>query len=224
MKAAAVHGTAAAEVPAAEVPAEDGKVDLTGKPVFFYARSLDIRKVEQQWKTFQHIYFHDERNNKNVRKGGMTLRTFSLLKGMPVFTTKGERIGTVHDLSISESGQVTGLVIHQQALFKRAFHLKLDEISSFGQDGIFIVHQDSALGKVPADSMCLTKDELLGRMLFSEMGEELGLLQDVYFREKMGTIIAYETTDGFFSESTVIESKQPPAFGKDTIIVSVYEQ
>jgi uncharacterized protein YrrD len=56
------------------------------------------------------------------------------------------------------------------------------------------------------------------------MCEELGLLQDVYFREKMGTIIAYETTDGFFSESTVIESKQPPALGKDTIIVSVYEQ
>ncbi|MBR8645076.1 PRC-barrel domain-containing protein [[Brevibacterium] frigoritolerans] len=35
------------------------------------------------------------------------MRTFSLLKGMPVFTIKGERIGTVHDLSISEMGQVT---------------------------------------------------------------------------------------------------------------------
>lgn len=154
----------------------------------------------------------------------MTLRTFSLLKGMPVFTIKGERIGTVHDLSISEMGQVTGLVVHQQALFKRAFHLKLDDISSFGPDGIVISHQDSTLRKVPADSICLSKDELLGRMLFSEMGEELGLLQDVYFKEEMGTIIAYETTDGFFSESTVIESKQPPALGKDTIIVSVYEQ
>ncbi|MED3711617.1 PRC-barrel domain-containing protein [Peribacillus frigoritolerans] len=152
------------------------------------------------------------------------MRTFSLLKGLPVFTIKGERIGTVHDLSISEMGQVTGLVVHQQALFKRAFHLRLDGISSFGPDGIVIRQQDSTLRKVPADSICLSKDEVLGRMLFSEMGEELGLLQDVYFKEKMGTIIAYETTDGFFSESTVIESKQPPTLGKDTIIVSVYEQ
>lgn len=200
------------------------QVGQTGKPVFFYACSLYFRKIEQQWKTFQHIYFQQKRDNKNVRKGGMTLRTFSLLKGMPVFTIKGERVGTVHDLSISEMGQVTGLVIHQQALFKRAFHLKLDDISSFGPDGIVILQQDSSLRKVPADSICLSKDELLGRMLFSEMGEELGLLQDVYFKEKMGTIIAYETTDGFFSESTVIESKQPPALGKDTIIVSVYEQ
>lgn len=154
----------------------------------------------------------------------MTLRTFSLLKGMPVFTISGERIGTVHDLSISESGQVIGLVIHQQALFKRAFHLQLTDITSYGQDGIVIKLKDSAAKKMPEDTLCFTKDELLGRMLFSEMGEELGLLQDVYFKEKMGTIIAYETTDGFFSESTVIQSKQPPTFGKDTIIVSVYEQ
>ncbi|WMX54239.1 MULTISPECIES: PRC-barrel domain-containing protein [unclassified Peribacillus] len=178
----------------------------------------------QQWKTFQHIYLRDERNNKNVRKGGMTLRTFSVLKGMPVFTIKGERIGTVHDLSISEAGQVTGLVIHQQALFKRSFHLTLDDISSYGPDGIVIIQQESTPKKVPDNSIWLTKDEVLGRMLLSEMGEELGLLQDVYFREKMGTIIAYETTDGFFSETTVIESKQPPTLGKDTIIVSVYEQ
>ncbi|WP_221408617.1 PRC-barrel domain-containing protein [Peribacillus simplex] len=154
----------------------------------------------------------------------MTLRTFSLLKGMPVFTLRGERIGTVHDLTISESGQVTGMVIHQQALFKRAFHLQLADISSYGQDGIVIKLNDTTTRKMPADSICLTKDELLGRMLFSEMGEELGLLQDVYFKEQMGTIIAYETTDGFFSESTVIQSKQPPTFGKDTIIVSVNEQ
>ncbi|WP_285765441.1 PRC-barrel domain-containing protein [Peribacillus sp. SI8-4] len=152
------------------------------------------------------------------------MRTFSLLKGMPVFTINGERIGTVHDLSISGSGQVTGLVIHQQALFKRAFHLLLTDIRSFGQDGIVIELKDSPMRKIPSNSICLTKDELLGRMLFSEMGEELGLLQDVYFREKMGTIIAYETTDGFFSEPTVIESKQPPTFGKDTIIVSVNKQ
>lgn len=52
---AAVRGAAAEEVPAAEVPAGAGKaVDLTGKPVFF----LCMAPVsDQQWKTFQHIYF-----------------------------------------------------------------------------------------------------------------------------------------------------------------------
>lgn len=133
---------------------------------FFYAVASTVCVTNRQWKTFQHIYFHDERNNKNVRKGGMTLRTFSLLKGMPVFTLRGERIGTVHDLTISESGQVTGMVIHQQALFKRAFHLQLADISSYGQDGIVIKLNDTTTRKMPADSICLTKDELLGRMLF----------------------------------------------------------
>ena len=153
----------------------------------------------------------------------MTLRTFSKLKGLPVFTAQGEKVGTIHDLSLSDTGQVNGLVIHRQALFKKVILLTLEDIFSFGPDGI-VLQQDTTPKKVMDDSIWFTKDEVVGRMLLSEMGDELGLLQDVYFMEKMGTIIAYETTDGFFSESTVIESKQPPALGKDTIIVSVYEQ
>jgi uncharacterized protein YrrD len=153
----------------------------------------------------------------------MTLRTFSALKGLPVLTMQGERIGTVHDLSISESGQVTGLVVQRTSFFKRGLHLTLDDIFSFGLDGV-VLQQELTPKKVPDDSIWFNKDEIFGSMLFSEKGEELGLLQDVYFMEKMGTIIAYETTDGFFSESTVIESKQPPTLGKDAIIVSIYDQ
>ncbi|MFJ7748005.1 PRC-barrel domain-containing protein [Peribacillus sp. NPDC097295] len=153
----------------------------------------------------------------------MTLRTFSILKGLPVFTAEGEKIGTIHDLSLSDAGQVNGLVIHRQALFKKVVLMTLDDIFSFGPDGV-VLQQDTTPKKVMDDSVWFTKDEVAGRMLLSEMGDELGLLQDVYFLEKMGTIIAYETTDGFFSESTVIESKQPPTLGKDAIIVSVYEQ
>lgn len=151
------------------------------------------------------------------------MRTFSVLKGLPVFTVQGEKIGTVHDLSISEAGQVNGLVIHRQALFKRDLLMSLDDVLTFGPDGV-VLQQDPTPKKTRDDSIRFTKDEVMGRMLLSEIGDELGLLQDVYFMEKMGTIIAYETTDGFFSESTVIESKQPPTLGKDAIIVSVYEQ
>ncbi|WP_407407804.1 PRC-barrel domain-containing protein [Peribacillus sp.] len=153
----------------------------------------------------------------------MTLRTFSVLKGLPVFTAQGEKIGMVHDLSLSDAGLVNGLVIHRQALFKKELLLALEDIFSFGPDGV-VLQQDMTPKKMMDDSIWFSKDQVVGRMLLSEMGDELGLLQDVYFLEKMGTIIAYETTDGFFSESTVIESKQPPTLGKDAIIVSVYEQ
>ena len=97
------------------------------------------------------------------------------------------------------SGKITGIVIQQHKLFKKNVYVALDKVSSFGPDGVIVtnIFEES----LPEAGMLLNKDEWLGRMLFSEQGEELGLLQDVYFMEKMGTIVAYETTDGFFSES-----------------------
>lgn len=152
----------------------------------------------------------------------MTLRTFSLLKGLPVFTTDGEKMGIVKDLSISEAGQVTGMVIQQHTFFKKNVYVTLDKVTSFGPDGIIVrcISEES----IPEANIMLTKDGWLGRMLFSELGEELGLLQDVCFMEKMGTIVAYETTDGFFSKSKLIHSEEPPVCGKDAIIVSVSKQ
>jgi uncharacterized protein YrrD len=62
-------------------------------------------------------------------------------------------------------------------------------------------------------------------MMISKSGESLGLLQDVYFHEELGTIVGYEITDGFFSDITdgkqIIHSEKPPAIGKDAIIVDV---
>ncbi len=152
----------------------------------------------------------------------MTLRTFSLLKGLPVFTSDGQKLGIVNDLLISEAGKVAGVVVQQHKFFKKNVHVALEEVSSFGPDGIIVssAFQDS----FPVSGLRLNKDEWLGSMLFSDQGEELGLLQDVYFMEKMGNIVAYETTDGFFSESKLVTSEQPPVYGEDAIIVSVSKQ
>ncbi len=152
----------------------------------------------------------------------MTLRTFSLLKGLPVFTNDGRKLGMVNDLCISEAGTITGMVIQQHKLFNKNVYVALNEVSSFGPDGIIVTN--TCKESLPEAVMLLNKDAWLGRMLFSEQGEELGLLQDVCFMEKMGTIVAYETTDGFFSESTYIPSEQPPVYGEDAIIVSVSKQ
>ncbi|USK58901.1 PRC-barrel domain-containing protein [Peribacillus asahii] len=157
-----------------------------------------------------------------VREGGMTLRTFSLLKGLPVVDKNGEKIGMVNDLCISEAGIITGLVVQKQRLFKKNVYVALDNVSSFGPDGVIVSGEFEE--QIPEVDMLLNKDAMLGRMMLSEMGEELGLLQDVCFLEKMGTIVAYETTDGFFSKNKLIHSEEPPICGKDAIIVSVSKQ
>ena len=71
----------------------------------------------------------------------------------------------------------------------------------------------------------LTGYSLIGKSLFTKEGEQLGLLEDVYFLEEVGTIVGYKCSDGFFSDilegKRVVESDEPPAIGKDAIIVNV---
>jgi uncharacterized protein YrrD len=158
---------------------------------------------------------------------GHSLRTFSLLKGQPVFETKsGQKIGEISDLCISSNGRVNGLLVKKGVFFKQSYFLDIQNVASFGLDGVMI-EEDCQLEKLKDDpEYTLTHQHSLdGKMMLSKSGESLGLLKDVYFQEELGTIVGYEITDGFFSELTegkqVIQSGKPIAIGKDAIIVDV---
>lgn len=150
------------------------------------------------------------------------MRTFSKAKGLPVFTENGDRIGTVCDFTLAD-GQVSGLLMERKAFIDKTRFIPLAQITSFGSESVIVAGMPE--GKPPREALRYRHDDVFGRLMLSECGEELGLLHDVYFQEKMGTIVAYETTDGFFSELTegkrLIRSASPPALGDDAIIVSV---
>jgi uncharacterized protein YrrD len=155
------------------------------------------------------------------------LRTYSLVKGLPVFELKsGAKLGEVCDISISSDGKVTGLLIKKKNLFKNLSFIDRQNIVSFGSDGI-MVEEQQVLEPVtpPSDYTLEHHGGLAGRMIMSAEGEKLGLVQDVYFMEELGTIVGYECSDGFFSDikegKRVVKTAQPPAIGKDAIIVNV---
>ncbi|PWW26471.1 uncharacterized protein YrrD [Cytobacillus oceanisediminis] len=155
------------------------------------------------------------------------MRTFSLLKGMPVFDVKtGNKIGEVCDLSISGNGQVKGLLLRKGALLKKNYLIGIKDVTSFGWDGVMI-EDSSVLRAIPKieEYTFESHNRLTGKMMMSREGERLGLLEDVYFMEELGTIVGYELSDGFFSDvmegKRVIKTDEPPAIGKDAIIVNV---
>ncbi|WP_326160902.1 PRC-barrel domain-containing protein [Neobacillus niacini] len=156
-----------------------------------------------------------------------TLRTFALLKGQPVFESKtGSKIGEVTDLCITNDGVVKGLMVKKGVFFKQTYFLDIQDVLSFGWDGVMIEVNDSLERfKTNPEYTLFHQHSLNGKMLISKSGESLGLLEDVYFHEELGTIVGYEITDGFFSDITegkqVIQSEKPPAIGKDAIIVDV---
>jgi len=158
---------------------------------------------------------------------GHSLRTYSLLKGQPVFeTSSGTKIGDISDLCISSNGIVKGLLIKKGVFFKQSYFLDIQKVTTFGWDGVMI--EDSGCLEKLGDNPEYTlthQHSLDGMMMLSKSGESLGLLKDVYFQEEVGTIVGYEITDGFFSDITegkqVIQSGKPLAIGKDAIIVDV---
>jgi uncharacterized protein YrrD len=160
-------------------------------------------------------------------KVGLLLRTFSLLKGQPVFDQiKGSKIGEVCDLAMTKGGKVKGLLVKKGVLFKQIYFLAIENVASFGCDGVMI-NGENLMEKLKNDPeyTFAHQHSLSGKMLVSKSGDTLGLLQDVYFQEELGTIVGYEVTDGFFSDisegNLVIQTETPPTIGLDAIIVDV---
>ncbi|MCM3663892.1 PRC-barrel domain-containing protein [Mesobacillus subterraneus] len=155
------------------------------------------------------------------------MRTFSLLKGLPVYElASGQKLGEVCDMSISSNGSVVGLLVKKGAFIKKTFQVKVSQVASFGWDGV-MVKDKTALQPLETEPEYTFEhnQSLAGKKLLSNDGEQLGLLEDVYFMEELGTIVGYELTDGFFSDITngkrVVKTIGPPAIGKDAIIVTV---
>lgn len=160
-------------------------------------------------------------------KAGILLRTFSLLKGLPVYEkSKGKKIGEVCDLNITSQGLVKGLIVKQGGIFRKNQTINIEDVSSFGWDGVMIDNDEKlkALQEVPEYTL-QHHHQLQGKVVMTAEGEKLGILDDVYFMEEMGTIVGYEISDGFFSDVTegkqVVKTSESPAIGEDAIIVKV---
>lgn len=170
-------------------------------------------------------------NDINVRKRWLiSLRTYSLLKDLPVFDEKeGKILGKVSDICISHEGNVSALVMKGKGLFERDRLVPIDCISSFGKDGVMVsdcMKLERLDQKADSPTYFLHSHQgLFRKPIMTSEGEKLGLLEDVYFTEELGTIIGYEVTDGFFADITegkkVVKSNQPLTIGEDVIVVDI---
>ena len=157
---------------------------------------------------------------------GLLLRTFSLLKGLPVYISEtGKKIGVVSDIQISNEGTIQSIVVDVKGLFERDRHFRIEDVISFGLDGMMIKQQSTPY-KSNRDGHYLNHHHgLIGQLLYTTEGEKLGIIEDVYFDEKLGTILGYEVSEGFFADLSegkrVINSKTPLQFGEDIVLIEI---
>ncbi|NSL50190.1 PRC-barrel domain-containing protein [Calidifontibacillus erzurumensis] len=158
------------------------------------------------------------------------MRTFSSVKDLPVYSeVSGKELGRVYDLCLDKNGTVNGLIIDPKGLLKKNKFIPLSEVSSFGLDGVMVKDEQKA-ERITDKLVGLYflengKDHIIGKPLVTTEGDKLGLVEDVYFLEEMGTIIGYEVTDGFFADMTegrkVYKTKKPLTIGENILIVDL---
>ena len=154
------------------------------------------------------------------------MRTLASIKGLPVYDEQGKKQGHISDLVISETGSVTGLLVTKQSFFKKSCMLSLQDVVLFGPDKISARPMSNAPSFNHDQVFTLQNQRAIANhKMITNQGEELGILEDVYFTEDLGTIVAYEISNGFFSDITdgklTVHTHEPPSLGKDAIVISL---
>ncbi len=132
------------------------------------------------------------------------LHTFSTVEGLPVLSlSTGKECGHVLDL-VYENGAVSGFLVDPKGWFTKHLFLPVEKISNIGTDGVMVKDYRTLqpLSKKEKQAFLLKhgKHRLHGTALLTAEGEKLGLLEDVYFLEEVGTIVGYEVTEGLVAD------------------------
>lgn len=161
---------------------------------------------------------------------GSTLRTFSTVEGLPVIEqASGIECGHVLDVLVDRGERISGFVIDKKGWLNHHLFLPISAVASFGYDGVMVENFKDVYRydrkNHHAHPLKLGKRRLQGISLLTTEGEKVGLVEDVYFDEEVGTIVGYEVTDGLVADLVdgrkVVKTKGPLVVGKDRAIVSI---
>lgn len=131
----------------------------------------------------------------------------------------------MYDLYFSQNGELCGVRLDAKGLWRKGKVIPIEEIVNIGEDAV-TVRTDTMISSLSAEHEFLSMmdgNRLKGKPVVTTNGSELGIVEDVYFEEKLGKIVAYELSDGFLSDVTEGREVLPlqPQFviGDDAIIV-----
>jgi uncharacterized protein YrrD len=110
----------------------------------------------------------------------------------------GHHVAPVKDVVISEDhSTVTALVVEEAGVLSTARVVPMEAIHSFGRDAIVIEGDAAVLEASAAPALDVATDRsLAGMKVFSDSGQEVGTVADVYFQEDGGRIVGFEVSSG----------------------------
>jgi uncharacterized protein YrrD len=148
--------------------------------------------------------------------------------GLPIYDlAHGKQVGKVVDIMFDGEWQVKGIILESGNWFQKDRYIPISNICAFGEDAVTVSQEQSASCLKIDDFYRLTTghNKIKGLPVLTANGHQLGMVEDVYFMEEVGTIIGYELSDGFISDlkegRRMLERPEKTMFGKDAIIIPV---
>jgi uncharacterized protein YrrD len=167
-------------------------------------------------------------NHTKISEGRLNpLRKSQEVIGLSIIHLQtGKKIGTVCDLLFDRSQQLRGVLIESGSWLKKRKYIPADGITSIGKDAVIVDNEEAVL---PMDSLaeqwtgvCSGNKKLKGRPILLSNGMEIGMIENVYFMEEMGTLIGYEISEGLINDlrygRKILKSSQPLIWGEDVLI------
>lgn len=138
----------------------------------------------------------------------------------------GKKLGAVGDVLFDSSQAFCGLLMEDGGWLRRRRYIPKETIRAIGRDAVVIGDEAQIL---PLDEkskhwigICSGPKKLKGLPVLLANGYELGVIENVYFMEELGTLVGYELSDGLFSDlmdgRKVLKSSHPLIWGQDVLI------
>lgn len=112
-------------------------------------------------------------------------------------------LGLVTDLIFNSEQTLTGLLVERGGWLRFRRFIPVDCIIEIGLETVWVHCEEKFSKQAPIlgwTGVVTGEDPLRGRLLETEDGSQLGEVVNVYFLEKVGTIVGYELSDGWWND------------------------
>ncbi len=158
-----------------------------------------------------------------------------MLKGQSIIGKKvlsrmdGERLDSVRDIVISKDhSRIVALILDEGGLFSAATAVAMENVVSFGKDAV-VITDSKAVRRVDqfpeVKEIMDDRDSLVGKHIFTESGDQMGKVEDVFFDESTGTITTLEVGGKIVptarNASAELEMGDIVSIGPDAVIIKM---
>ncbi len=145
------------------------------------------------------------------------MRKYSDVLGLPVISAKdGIMIGTLKDVVFCRNNKgVLGFILEKVSHNIKGNVILLRDVLSLGNDALIIDDPDNLIEyrKLKKTPEMLERMQLRGFRIYTHSGEDIGIVQDIFFDYKTGKVEGVQVSDGLVQDLLVGRSILP-FFGK----------